>query len=59
MHVLTEYLAQNDIEDTFKLPTSRKWNTAFKLEYLHLTLANFKGQCHTHFNCEYLANGDR
>ena len=34
---------------------------AFRLAYLHLILVHFNGQVqgHTHFNSEYLANGDR
>ena len=34
---------------------------AFPMGYLHLTLAEFKvqSQSHAHFDCEYLANGDR
>ena len=34
---------------------------AFRLAYLHLTLAHFKDQRqdHAHFDWEYLKNGDR
>ena len=35
--------------------------SAYLLTYLHLTLAHSKGQSQgrVHFDCEYLANGDR
>ena len=36
-----------------------KSHAACWLAYLHLTLANSKGQGHAYFICEYLANGDR
>ena len=34
---------------------------ASRLEYLYLTLPHYQGQDqgHAHFDCEYLANGDR
>ena len=44
---------------TLLLPTSIKLQIAFKLEYLHLTLAHSKGQDHVYFNCQYLANSER
>ena len=48
------------IGHTLQLQTHRKWLVAFRLAYLHLTLAHSKceGQGHAHFHCEYLANDD-
>ena len=40
-------------------------NFFFRLAYFHLALIHYKGQGqgqgqdHAHFDCEYLANGDR
>ena len=41
--------------------THRKLHVAFRLAFLHLTLAHSKcqGKGHAHFDCQYLANGDR
>ena len=41
------------------LPSNRKSYVGIRMACLHLTLTNSKGQCqgHTHFVCEYRANG--
>ena len=53
-----DYLAKCDIWDK---NCYTKSHVAFRLAYLHLTFAYFngKGQGHAHFDCGYLANGDK
>ena len=49
------------IGQALQLPTNEKSRKAFPLTYLYFRLTNSKGQGqgHAHFDCEFLANGDR
>ena len=50
-----------DRENKIERKTNKTSHMAFRLSYIHLTLANSKdqGQGRGDFNCEYLANGKR
>ena len=52
---------RRQIGQTLPLRTNRTSQIAFRLAYLHLTLANSigQGQGHAHFDCEYFVNNDR
>ena len=55
-----EYLVNGDKLCKHCYRQHRKLHAAFRLAYLHLTLAHSKGQGkgHAQFDCEYLAKGD-
>ena len=60
MHNLTVSVCKwLQIGQILLLPTNRKLHNVFPLAYLYLTLTHSKGQGHTHFNYEFLANDDR
>ena len=49
------------VGQTLLLSSNKKSCLDFRLVYLHLTWdhSNGQDQCHAHFNCEYIMNGDR
>ena len=50
MHISTVNILQTVTEEALQLPTHWKSHVAFRLAYLHLTLAHSKGQGYVQFD---------
>ena len=62
MHIVTVNISQTVTDRAnIAIATNKKSHTAFLLEHLYMTLAHSKGQGqgYAHFDCGYLANGNR
>ena len=61
MHISTPNILQMVIGKKLPLPTNIKSHPTLALAYLYLILAysTGQGQGHAHFDCQYLADGDR